>query len=360
MRQKVINKYLRDQQSEVERITSMTQPQQRELAGPPAEGETMGYETIPPNLLKAGASAQASQFPEARALAKSIYDRNEKMFQEAAKTSSSGSVREGALLGGDPRKLTPSKWGPLTQENVPGVGVFGRMENDRGDVRLQGIQKPAANPVEDFQRDLFKTGVLDLRKLRPEATKLQEVQPKLVEAYRLVKSGILETGALATEITGLKSLAKFLGQEVPPEVPATQYFMNTLVPILAATLKDIRGVGAQSNAELQVAMARAIDANRDPRALEAMLISAMRASQMGLTEYNKQVQSLKELAPRDVNPSWAEREGVAGGFHGLTEDEAKAFFPEISGGTYNPAKGFSDKPGDGKPPPRVNQPREFN
>jgi len=102
-------------------------------------------------------------------------------------------------------------------------------------------------------------------------------------------------------------------------------------------------------------MARAIDANRDPRALEAMLISAMRGSQMGLTEYNKQVQSLASLTPKDVNPNWAEREGVSGGFSGMSEDEMKAFFPEYGGGTHNPAKTFEKK--ESTTTPRINPPR---
>jgi hypothetical protein len=175
----------------------------------------------------------------------------------------------------------------------------------------------------------------DALKNKRELGYIPRLQQDMFEAYRIFKAGLIKPGAFATEISELKNIAGRFGITVPKDVPATQFFNQAILPALAATLKEVRGVGSQSNAELALALKYATTADKDPRALEAMIIHAIRGSERARQEQQQMAEQLEPMmvsqgAPRGlalqtIIPGGLGRASNQAGPN-MTEDEYNAFF----------------------------------
>lgn len=287
---------------------------------------------IPPNPKAAAQAAVASQFPRVQNFGKELGQR--------VSSDTSASMAH----------LTPEGRAAMIQTGQPPAGGFAPDETYGAPSVIPGLPVPPGGaPVMGQQstktgkwnelggrgnttrvdvntgQNKFEDKVLDRRdetlsKLRPEVVKMADTQRSLYEAYKVLKSGALNTGKFAQDVTELQSLAKFFNVPVPPNVPATQFFNNMLLPQITQTLKAVNPVGSSSNRELELALKLALSPDRDERAIDAMLRHAIRAMNFGLSEYNSQVTSYGDLLKKkNYDPEYAATLGVGGGLQGMDE-----------------------------------------
>jgi hypothetical protein len=238
-----------------------------------------------------------SPYPSVRAWGQAQQKLMEEQWKESAKTSTAKSVAESA---GNPEALVQNYYDPLKVIDTAHGGI-GEYRDQRGELKTVALPKPTTVTTSVGSRgnvDMLDRRDAELGKERPQVQGAASSLGGLAQAFNMLDSGKINSGALANEITVVRGLASVLGMEVPKDVPATQFLGQTLLPSILNTLLSVAPKGSTSDKELTLAMQYAPTANRDPRALKAMILHTIRGQKALIDDYNSRVENVTRSAGR--------------------------------------------------------------
>jgi hypothetical protein len=277
----------------------------RQKAGEARQAEMAGVNPEDATTLTKGMS---SQFPDVAkhsdALYQALMKRRGEWFGQAAPVSTPESILKS---GGDPTKLSPvGPWQQTQYETTDALGQKQTMPMFRGDRGQPPVFPPGAatniNLGPKFAEEQAGKNYDALRTARPSVVAASQALPQLAQAYDLLQNAPLNLGAGASTQTSIQAMSKWLGIPVPENVPASQFLSETLLPAFTADLKKVAPTGSTSDRELSVAQQLAVNAQKDPRMLNAAIAQAARAHKAIIDDYNQQLDAAHQFAMESKLP----------------------------------------------------------
>lgn len=250
-------------------------------------------------------SALTSGFKEPQQLARALWESKQQNFRSLVPHADPESAIQAAQQGGNVAALRPPPVPTWRGESftVPGQETpVPALVSSKGELRFPPtapqttVNVNTDRALSNMAQEAFKN-LNDPKRLSTIAT-LQKTLDSASAAMNVLHTMPLNLGVDSDVKTVVQSFAKLFGKEVPPNVPATQFYNSQIIPMIGNIISMFGAGTGLSDADRQAAEKALALARNDPRMIKVALGYAIRGAVKELRAYENQTNSWAQLAER--------------------------------------------------------------